>query len=100
MRKLAIALLAVPVLAVVYLSTLVGRSMVARSGLAVGLGALIGLGVIALVRPTARQATPSRRDLPLTAASFQTVVATDRDLDSPVTIEFSAPMDRARSPRP
>ncbi len=94
MRKLAIALLAVPVLAVVYLSTLVGRSMVARSALAVGLGALIGLGVIALVRPTPATATPVAADLPLTAANFQTVVATDRALDEPVTIEFSAPMDQ------
>jgi len=94
LRKLAIALLAVPVLAVVYTSTALGRSMVARSALAVGLGALIGLGVIAIVHPSPATATPVSTDLPLTAANFRTVVATDRALDEPVTIEFSAPMDQ------
>ena len=43
--------------------------------------------------PAPTTATPVGADLPLTAASFRTVVATDRDLDEPVTIEFSAPMD-------
>jgi uncharacterized protein YkwD len=93
LRKLATALLAVPVLTVVYASTAFGRSIVTRSALAIGLGALIGLGVIAVVRPEPTTATPVGADLPLTAASFRTVVATDRELDEPVTIEFSAPMD-------
>ena len=93
MRKLAIALLAVPVLTVVYASAALRRSLVTRSALAIGLGVVIGIGVIATVRPTPTTATPVGEDLPLTAANFRTVVTTDRDLDEPVTIEFSAPMD-------
>jgi len=93
LRKLAPALLAVPVLVVVYLSAFVGRSMVARTGVAIGLGTLLGLGVIVAIRPSPTTAAPVATDLPLTAANFRTVVATDRALDEPVTIEFSAPMD-------
>ncbi len=93
MRKLATALLAVPVLAAVYLSTFVGRSIVARTGVALGVGALLAFGVIAAVHPAPATATPVGTDLPLTAAAFRTVVATDRDLDEPVTIDFSVPMD-------
>ncbi len=94
MRKLATALLAVPVLAAIYLSTFVGRSIVARTGVALGVGALLALGVIAAVHPAPATATPVGTDLPLTAAAFRTVVATDRDLDEPVTIDFSVPMDQ------
>ncbi len=93
MRKLAIALLAVPILAAVYASTLLGRSLLARTGIAIGLGAILAFGVILTMRPAPTTATPPSSILPLTAGTFRTVVATDRALDAPVTIEFSAPMD-------
>ena len=93
MRKLAIAVLAVPILSVVYLSTLLGRSLVARTGFAIGLGAILAFGVILTMRPAPTTATPPSTILPVTVANFRTVVATDRALDAPVTIEFSAPMD-------
>jgi Bacterial Ig-like domain len=94
LRKLATALLAVPVLLAIYLGTFLGRSNVARTGVALGVGALVALGVIAAVHPAPATATPVGTDLPLTAAAFRTVVATDQDLDAPVTIDFSVPMDR------
>ena len=94
MRKLAIAVLAVPILSVVYLSTLLGRSVFARTGFAIGLGAILAFGVILTMRPAPTTATPPSTILPVTVANFRTVVATDRALDAPVTIEFSAPMDQ------
>lgn len=94
MRKLAIAVLAVPVLAFVYVSTPLRRSLFARTGLAIGLGAILAFGVILTMRPAPVAATPPSAILPLTAGTFRTVVATDRALGAPVTIEFSAPMDR------
>ena len=93
LRKLAIALLAVPVLAIVYTSSALRRSFVARTGFAVGLGAMLALAVIVTVRPTQVAAIPPTVDLPLTDATFRTIVATHRGLLEPVTIEFSSPMD-------
>ena len=94
LRKLAIAVLAVPILSVVYLSTLLGRSFVVRTGFAIGLGAILAFGIILGMRPAPTTATPPSAILPLTVANFRTIVATDRALDAPVTIEFSAPMDQ------
>jgi uncharacterized protein YkwD len=93
LRKLAIAVLAVPILSFVYVSALLRRSLVVRTGFAIGLGAVLAFGVILTMRPAPISATPPSVILPLTAATFRTVVATDRALGAPVTIEFSAPMD-------
>ena len=95
MRKLAIALLAVPILAVLYASTALRRSPLVRIGFTVGLGVVVALGVIVVGRPAPAAATAPIADVPLPAAAFRTVVATDRDLGEPVTIEFSVPMDEA-----
>ncbi len=94
LRKLATAMLAVPILAAVYASAALGRSILARTGLAVGLGALLAFGVIAAARPVPTTAAPVGVDVPLTTASFGSLVSTGRDLRSPVTIEFTAPMDQ------
>ncbi len=94
MRKLAIAVLAVPILLIVYLSTLLGRSMAVRSAFAIGLGAILAFGVIFTMRPAETTATPPSSILPVTAGVFRTVVATDHALGAPVTLEFSAPMDK------
>jgi uncharacterized protein YkwD len=94
LRKLAIAVLAVPILSIVYLSTLLGRSLVVRSAFAIGLGAILAFGVIFTMRPADTTATPPSSILPVTAGTFRTVVATDHALGAPVTLEFSAPMDK------
>jgi uncharacterized protein YkwD len=94
LRKYAVALLAVPILGPVYIGALLRRSPAARAGTAIGLGALIALGSMALVRPAETVATPPTAIVPLTQAAFRTAVSTGVDLDAPATIAFSTPMDR------
>jgi uncharacterized protein YkwD len=95
LRKLAITLLAVPVLAIVYASSALRRSILARAGFAAAIGLFVGVGIILAARPAPVAATPPSVDLPLTAANFRTIVTTDRGLQEPVTIEFSSPMNEA-----
>ena len=95
MRKYLVAILAVPVLAVVYGSTALRRSAIARLGLALGLGAFLAVGVMTVVRPAPATATRPTEIVPLTQAEFQNAIATGVDLDTPVTISFSTPMAAA-----
>ena len=95
MRKLLIALLAVPVLVALYGAMALRRSGFVRTGVAIGLGAVIGLGVLTFVRPSLTTATPPTDIVPLTAAAFRTIVATGVELDAGATIGFSTPMERA-----
>jgi Bacterial Ig-like domain len=95
LRKLIIAILAVPVLAVIYAATALRRPGIMRATAALGLGAAIGLGVVAFVRPTLTTATPPTDIVPLTAAAFRTSVGTDVELQAAATIGFSTPMERA-----
>jgi uncharacterized protein YkwD len=95
LRNLAIALLAVPVLSVLYVSTALRRSPVTRIGSTIGLGVVVALGVIVVGRPSPAAATAPIADVPLPAAEFRTVVTTGRSLREPVTIQFSVPMDEA-----
>ena len=95
MRKLIIAILAVPVLAVIYAATALRRPGIMRATAALALGAAIGLGVVAFVRPTLTTATPPTDIVPLTAAAFRTSVGTDVELQAAATIGFSTPMERA-----
>ena len=91
LRKLAIAALAVPVLAIIYLSAGLRRSLFARTGFAIGLGAILAFGVILTMRPAPTTATPPSAILPLTAGTFRTVVATDRALGAPVNDRIQRP---------
>ena len=95
MRKLIIAILAVPVLATIYGSSALRRSGIVRVSVALGLGAAIGLGVISLVRPTLTTATPPTDIVPLTQAAFRTSVGTGVELRASATVGFSTPMERA-----
>ena len=95
MRKLFIAILAVPVLAALYGATALRRSGIVRATVAIALGAAIGLGVMSFARPTPTTATPPTDIVPLTAAAFRTSVGTGVELDAAATIGFSTPMDRA-----
>jgi hypothetical protein len=94
LRKYAVALAAVPILAPIVIVAVLRRWMVARTTLAIALGAVIGLGAIGLVRPTSTTATPPSRPLPLTEAAFRAPVGTRIALNAPMTITFSTPMDR------
>lgn len=95
MRKLLIALLAVPVLATLYGAMALRRSGFVRASVAIGLGAAIGLGVLTFVRPSPTTATAPTAVVPLTAAAFRTTVGTGVELDAAATIGFSTPMERA-----
>jgi uncharacterized protein YkwD len=94
LRKFAAALLAVPVLAVIYVPVLLRRSIAARVGITIVVGALIGVGVLGLVTPARTVATAPRDPIvPLTNAAFGTAIETDAALNHPITIAFSAPMN-------
>jgi uncharacterized protein YkwD len=95
LRKLLIAILAVPVLAALYGATALRRSGIVRASVAIGLGAAFGLGVMSFARPTLTTATPTTDIVPLTAAAFRTSVATGVELDAAATVGFSTPMDRS-----
>ena len=95
MRKLLVAILAVPVLVAVYGGTALRRSGIVRGSVAIGLGAAIGLAAISFGRPALTTATPESDIVPLTQAAFRTSVGTGVELDAAATIGFSTPMQRA-----
>jgi uncharacterized protein YkwD len=93
LHKATVALLAVPILVAVYLGALVRRSVVSRIGLAIAIGALLGVGVIGTGLPAGTSARPPTPIVPLTQAAFQTTVVTGHDLTAPVAISFTTAMD-------
>ena len=95
LRKLIIAILAVPVLVAIYAATALRRSGIVRATVALSLGAALGLGVVAFVRPTLTTATPPTDIVPLTQAAFRTSVGTGVELQAPAVVGFSTPMERA-----
>jgi uncharacterized protein YkwD len=94
LRKLFIAILAVPVLAGVYAGSALGRSRLIRGGVAIALGAILALGAISFARPAATTASPVSDIAPLTQAAFRMAVATNIDLRAPASILFTTPMQR------
>ena len=94
MRKLLIAILAVPVLAGIYAGSALGRSRLIRGGVAIALGAIVALGAISFARPAATTASPVSDIAPLTEAAFRMAVATNIDLRAPASIVFTTPMQR------
>jgi uncharacterized protein YkwD len=95
LRKYLVAILAVPVLVSVYAAVGLGRSRMVRAGVAISLGAVLAFGAISLARPTVTTASPVRDIVPLTQAAFRTSVGTKVQLDTPATISFTTPMERA-----
>jgi len=95
LRKLAALLLAVPVLATFYFPILLRRSTAARIGLAMGVGGLVALGALGLISPPGTTATkPLPAIVPLSQAAFTTTIAAGQELDAPVVLAFSGPMDK------
>ena len=95
MRNAAIALLAVPILAAVYLGALLRRSILTRLAVALGLTAILAGGVIGagLPSPAVTTANPPTPIVPLTRAAFRTVVTTNAPVTAAQTIEFTTPMN-------
>jgi uncharacterized protein YkwD len=93
LRKLAAAVLAVPVLAVVYLPVLARRSIAIRIGLVGGIGLIVVVGALGLSQPAATTATaPAAPITALADDAFRTIGNTT-DLRAPVRITFSQAMD-------
>ncbi|HZC33731.1 MAG TPA: Ig-like domain-containing protein [Candidatus Bathyarchaeia archaeon] len=93
MRNVAAAVLAVPVLAVIYLPVLARRSIAIRIGLVLGIGLIVLIGAFGLARPAPITATtPSAPITALADAAFRSIGAAT-DLRAPVRITFSEPMD-------
>jgi Big-like domain-containing protein len=96
LRKLAAALLAVPVLAGIYLPVLTRRTTATRIGLAVGVSGLVAIGAFGLMSPPGITATkPLPAIVPLEQAAFTASIAANQELDAPVQLAFSGPMDQA-----
>ena len=91
--KVAAAVLAVPVLIVIYVTTALRRSTLVRTGLAVGIGGILAVGVVFAGQPAPVAATPPSAIVPLTGAAFGPVVGTGTGLADVMTITFTAPMD-------
>ena len=98
--KVAAAALAVPILAVIYVTTALRRSTLVRNGSALAMGGILAVGVVLAGWPSPAAATPPSEPLPVTDAAFGPVVATGTGLDDSLTVTFSAPMDPDLGRRP
>jgi uncharacterized protein YkwD len=96
LQKVAVALLAAPVILLVYLGLIPRRSVAARVGLVLGVGALLGMAGFAAVAPDETSAAPAgAQPTVLTNAEFQTTIRTGQGLRAPVVLDFTSPMDMA-----
>jgi uncharacterized protein YkwD len=95
LRKLVVAILAVPVLAALYAQTGLRRSIPLRLGLTLGVGALIGLASLGVLGTESTVARPSRAIAPVAQSAFSTAVGTQHGLRDSIAISFSRPMDPA-----
>lgn len=95
MRNAAVALLAVPIIAAIYVGALLRRSVVSRFALGLALSGILGAGIIgAGLPPITTARPPTSAIVPLTRAAFRTVVATGASVGEPVGIEFTTPMNK------
>ncbi|HSW40922.1 MAG TPA: Ig-like domain-containing protein [Patescibacteria group bacterium] len=90
-RRALAAVLALPVLAAIYLALVLRRGPVTRIALALGVGGLVVGAAIAL--PADTVGVPAATQAPLAASALGPAISTDRGLTSPLLVEFDAPMD-------
>ena len=95
MRKLGAFVLGIPVLAVIYLASLVKRGGVGRIGAGIAAAAVVGLVVVASLPPAPTAAIPASGKPAPVAASLMESVRTGHGLGAPFVVQFSAPMDAA-----
>jgi len=94
LRRIVAAILAIPVLAVLYLPVLRRRGIAIRAGLAAGAGLLIVVAAVgALPRPAS--ALPPVVAGPIAAERFGPNVQSRETLDGAVAFDFATPMDQA-----
>jgi len=92
LRKLGATLLALPVLALVYLAVL-GRAGVARIGAGLAAALVVSLVVLASLPPAPSNAVPISSSPPAVDARILDTVATGHGLKEPFVVEFDAAMD-------
>jgi uncharacterized protein YkwD len=94
LRKLASTALAVPVLALLYLSLLARRSVAARIALLATVGVVVVVAGFGLSRPIPTTATAPAPPITALAADQFRAIDAATELRAPVTIRFSEPMNR------
>ena len=93
MRKLAAAILAVPIIVVLYIPLIARRSVASRAAIVLGVLAFGAVGVIGLSGPTGTAATPPSNPVPVTSAAVRTDLRVGQAPNAPITIAFSTPMN-------
>jgi uncharacterized protein YkwD len=93
LRKVAAAVLAVPVLAVIYLPVLARRPIAARAALLGTIGIVVAVAALGLARPAPTAANPPSPPIQALPAEAFRSVATGVDIHAAVPISFSEPMD-------
>ena len=92
-RRALVAILAVPVLAAVYLSLVLRRGPATRIALTMGVGGIVLVAAVGI--PSGTIGAPPATQAPLAASALGPVVATGRGLTSALVVEFDSAMDTA-----
>ena len=95
MRKIAVALLAVPVIVLIYLPVVLRRSVAGRLGLLLGVGAIIWIAAFSSFSLSPTSATPPSIAGSVPVAQFTSDIRYRQDLHDPVAVTFGAAMDRS-----
>jgi uncharacterized protein YkwD len=93
LRKLAAAILAVPIIVVLYIPLIARRSAASRTALVLGVLAFGTVGVIGLSGPSGTTATPPSNPVPVTTAAVRTDLRVGQAPNAPISISFSTPMN-------
>jgi hypothetical protein len=94
LRKIAVAVLAVPVLVLIYAPVLLQRSVLSRVGAGVGVGAILWIAAFGSSFSGRTEAVPLSVAQPVAAAHFSDI-RYQHGLHDPVSVTFASPMDRA-----
>lgn len=95
MRKLGAALLALPVVAMIYLVSLTRRGIGMRVASIAAASVVIGLVVVVSLPPAPSTAIPQSKAPQLVAAEVLDTIRTGHALSEPMAVAFDAPMDPA-----
>jgi uncharacterized protein YkwD len=92
-RRALAALLALPILAAVYLPLALRRGPATRMALTLGIGGLVLVGAAGI--PAGTVGSPEATQAPVAASALGPAVTTGRGLTSALLVDFDAPMDAA-----
>ena len=92
-RRAVAAVLALPILATVYVPLALRRGPATRIALALGIGGLVMVAAVGV--PAGTVGAPPATQAPLAASALGPAVASGRALTSALIVDFDAPMDAA-----